>query len=42
MYHMQNLDCQMATEELVEEQTEYFSARSDSRNSNDSDDNNNN
>jgi hypothetical protein len=30
----------MATEELVEEQTEYFSARNDSPNSNDSDNNN--
>jgi hypothetical protein len=30
----------MATEELLEEQTEYFSARNDSRSSNDSDKNN--
>jgi hypothetical protein len=37
---MQNLDCQMATEELAEEKTEYFSAPNDSRNSNDSDNNN--
>lgn len=40
MYLMQNLDFQMATEEHIEEQTEYFSARNDSRNSNDSDNNN--
>jgi hypothetical protein len=36
---MQNLDCQMATEELFEEQKEYFSARNYSRNINDNNNN---
>ena len=40
MYRTQNLDWQMVTEELVKEKTEYFIARNDSRNSNNSDNNN--